>query len=126
MMTMGVVMRVLVRTAVIMAMRTSRVRQVSVNQSTARGGGLIQFFLQPLNDRIEPDVLSKIREHEGAITAHLARVAVHDFERGAHVGCEVNFVNHQKVGAHDAWAALSGDFVAFGYVDDINPNVHEL
>ena len=58
------------------------------------------------------DAVADLRELERALAAHPARVAVHDLERGADVGREVDLVDDEEVGAGDARAALARDLVA--------------
>jgi hypothetical protein len=50
----------------------------------------------------------EIGEHERLVATHPARIAVHDFERGADHRREVDLVDHQQVGLGDAGPPLRG------------------
>ena len=67
-----------------------------------------------------------IGEDEGAVAAHFFGVAVHDVQAGADEGGEVDLVDDQQVAAGDAGAALAGDLVAGGDVDDVDGEVGEF
>ena len=54
------------------------------------------------------------------------RVALHHGEIGADQRREVDFVDHQEVGAGDPGSALARDLVAGGDVDDVDREVGEL
>src|SRR5689334_13397526 len=58
------------------------------------------------DDAIEPLALLQICHDEGACTAHALGISLHLFQRGADVRREVDLVDHQKVGAGDAWTTL--------------------
>src|SRR5215210_2455101 len=48
----------------------------------------------------------QIREYERPRAAHLLRVALHDFERGAHQRREIDLVDHEEVGLGDTGPTL--------------------
>src|SRR5690606_24386344 len=49
----------------------------------------------------------EVGEDEGAVFAHLCCVASHDLERGADVGGQIGFVDHEQIAFDDAGAAFS-------------------
>src|SRR5581483_4764060 len=49
----------------------------------------------------------EIRKQERALAPHLARVALHHFERRTHVRRQIDFVDHQQIRPDDARAALA-------------------
>src|SRR5215469_12017058 len=68
----------------------------------------------------------EVGEDEGAGAAHPARVAVHDFEAGADQRGEVDFVDDEEIRAGDVGAALAGDLVTGGDIDDIDRQICQL
>ena len=64
-----------------------------------------------------------VREDEGAIAAHEAGIAVHDFQARAHVRRKVFLVDDQNVGMAHARAALARNLVPGGHVDDVDDEV---
>ncbi len=73
-----------------------------------------------------PTPAAQIREHERPVAAHLAGVALHHFERRAHVRRKIDLVDHQQIRAHDARAALARNLVAARHVDHVDRNVHQF
>lgn len=71
---------VIVGVAMIVTVRMPGTRHVRINQRATRGGGLLQFILQPLNHRTESHIVPQIRKHEWPLAAHLARIALHHFQ----------------------------------------------
>jgi hypothetical protein len=69
---------------------------------------------------------AQIREQKRPVAAHLARVAIHHFERSSHIRRQIDFIDHQQIGADDARSALARDLVAAGHVDHVDGGVHQL
>ena len=69
---------------------------------------------------------AQIGEDEGPRAAHALGLALHGFQRRADIGREIDLVDHQKVGAGDARAALRRDLVAGGDVDDVDGQIGKL
>ena len=67
-----------------------------------------------------------VGEHERPFAAHLLRVAVHDFQAGSDIRGKIDLVDDQKVAAGDARAALAGDFIAGGNVDDVDRQIRQF
>src|SRR5712671_5126240 len=61
----------------------------------------------------------EVGEHEGALPAHAARVAVHHLERRADHRREIDLVDDQQVALGDAGATLARDLVAGRDVDHV-------
>src|SRR5271156_3469819 len=110
--------------AVLMTMR--RVRNVRINQRAARVSWMMEFFFEPAHDAVESHAIAQIRKNKGMLAAHAAGVAVHHFQRSADVRSQVNLVDHQQIGTHDAGAALARNLLALGNVNHVNPDVHQL
>src|SRR4029077_6230411 len=60
------------------------------------------------------------------VRAHSQRVGFHDLKVGTYQGCQVNFVDDQKIGPRNARAAFARYFFALRNVDDIDGQVGEL
>src|SRR6516164_7351702 len=84
------------------------------------------LVLDEMGDRVHTLARAQIAEHEGTRAAHALGVALHDRERGADVRREIDFVDHEQVGARDARAAFGWNLVASGDVDDVKRQVGEL
>src|ERR1700691_4468231 len=84
----------------------------------AKPGG--DLSLQPLENLIEPFARFEMGEEEGQVATLLSRIAIHDFERGADVRCEVDFIDDQQAAALDAGSAFAGNFVSARHIDDVN------
>src|ERR1700745_74422 len=84
------------------------------------------LVLDETGDGVDALAGAQIAEHEGARAAHAPGVALHDRERGADVGREIDLVDHEQVGARDARAAFGRNLVAGGDVDDVKRQVREL
>ena len=78
------------------------------------------------DDFFQPYPVVQVGEDEGAFAAHFFAVPVHDVEGGVDLFGDVDFVDDQHVGFGDAGAALAGDFVAGGDVDDVEGQVAEF
>lgn len=65
-------------------------------------------------------------EDEGSVAAHSQGVTFHDAQVRAYCGREIDLVDHQQIALGDAGAALAGDLVAAGNVDDLNGEVGEF
>src|SRR5580700_9824319 len=94
----------------------------------SRSGGARQsaLALDERRDLGDAGAGANVGEYERSVAAHLAGVSVHDFEARADVRCEVDLVDHQQVAAGDAGAALAGDLVAGGDVDDVYGQVGQF
>ncbi len=68
----------------------------------------------------------EIAEHERPLAAHFFGIAVHDFERCAEHGREIDFVDYQQIGFGDAGPALARDLVAGGDVDHVEREIGEF
>src|SRR5215510_9156041 len=84
------------------------------------------LVLDETGDGVDALARAQIAEHEGTRSAHALGVALHDRERSADVGREIDFVDHEQVGTRDARAAFGRNLVAGGDVDDIERQVREL
>ena len=58
--------------------------------------------------------------------AHTVGVAVHDLERCAYVGRQIDFIDDQKVTLHNAGAAFARDLIALGHIDNKHCGIGEL
>src|SRR5216683_6367143 len=77
------------------------------------------FVFDEARDRVDAASGSEVGEHERAGAAHAFGIALHDFERGADVRRKIDLVDDQEIRAGDAGAALGGNLVAGGDVDDV-------
>src|SRR6516165_2935394 len=84
------------------------------------------LVLDETGDGVDALAGAQIAEHEGTRAAHAPGVALHDRERGADVGREIDFVDHEQVGTRDARATFGRNLVASGDVDDVERQVREL
>src|SRR5882672_10299970 len=84
------------------------------------------FVLDERHDRVQALAALQVAEHEGPLAAHLLRVPVHDLERRADHGREVDLVDDQQVRLGDARAALARDLVTGGDVDHVEGEVGQL
>jgi hypothetical protein len=75
---------------------------------------------------VEPLAYTQIGENEGPLPPHAFGVALHHLERGPDMRGEVDLVDDQEIGAGDAGAALGGNLVARGDVNDIDGEVGKL
>ncbi len=94
---------------VFMRVPAAAIGRMSINECAPRTFRRLQFFFQPLEDAVKAHVLSEIGEQERPRASHLARVAIHHFQRGADVRSQINFVDHQEIGSRDSRAALARD-----------------
>src|SRR5271168_1602934 len=119
-------MRVAVAMLLAMRMGMAGVGAVRVNHRMARLRRPRYLFFEPLHNAVESHLAPQIREHKRPLSAHFFRIALHHFQRRAHIGSQVYLINHQQVGPHDAGTALARNFVALGHVNHVNPDVHQL
>src|SRR5882724_560905 len=80
----------------------------------------------PVHHELGAGPVPEIGEDKGPVSSHALGVPLHHAEVGADIGREVDFVDHEKVGACDAGAALARDLLPFCHVDDVDGRVHEL
>src|ERR1700683_3526108 len=78
------------------------------------------LVLDELRDLVDALAGAHISEHERPLAAHALALALHVGQRGAHVGREIDLVDDQQIRARNAGAALGGDFLSGGYVDDVD------
>src|SRR3546814_11898759 len=67
-----------------------------------------------------------ICEDEGAVAAHLLRVAVHHLEARTDKGRQIDLVDHKHVRTGYAGPTLARDLVPRRHVDDIDGDVGQL
>src|SRR3954470_4071257 len=82
-----------------------------------------QAAADPVGD--DGDVTAQGDRGDRERAAAVGGLADHAVDVGAHVGGEVDLVDRQQVGAGDAGAALAGDVVTGGDVDDEDLHVGE-
>src|ERR1700690_1065924 len=95
------------------------------------GAGGVSPLQHPLSDhevgdRADAGARANAGEHERALTAHLAGVAIHYLQGGAHVRRQIGLVDDQQVGTRDAGAALPRNLVAARDVDDVEGEIGQL
>lgn len=88
------------------------------------------LLLDELDHLIQPLPGLEVGHHERLESlcggAHAARVRLHHVQVGAHVRGEVGLVDDEEVALGDARAALAGDLLAGGDVDDVDGEVAQL
>ena len=84
------------------------------------------LLLNKLGDLRHPVALAQVGHHERSDAAHALGIPLHDLKRGAHVGGEIDLIDHQEIGAGDAGTALGRDLVAGRDIDDVEREVGEL
>ena len=96
-----------------------------------RGGGRSPhlqpaLLLDEARDLVNARAGAQVGENERTRAAHALRLALHGFQRGADIRREIDLVDHQKVGAGDAGAALGGNLVAGGDIDHVDRQIGQL
>ncbi len=88
--------------------------------------GVLPGVQELRDDFVHAGAMLDLGEDEGAFTAHLAGVALHDRQVGANGRGEVSLVDDEKVRLGDARAAFARDFVAAGNVNNIDGVVRQF
>src|SRR3984893_5154832 len=84
------------------------------------------LVLDKTDDLVDALSRAQIAQDERPRAAHAPGVALHDRERGADVGRELDLVDHKQVGPRDGRTAFGRNLVAGGNVDDVERQVREL
>src|SRR6516162_7619123 len=84
------------------------------------------LVLDETGDGVDALTGAQIAEHEGTRAAHAPGVTLHDRKRGAYVGREIDFVDHEQVRTRDARTTFGRNLVASGDVDDVERQVREF
>src|SRR6185503_1315053 len=84
------------------------------------------FFDHKGCDLVYPLTALQIRKDERSFPAHSQRVRFHYLKVRAYQGSQINFVDHQEIGACDARAALARYFFSFSNIDHIDRQVLQL
>src|SRR5690606_37756669 len=85
-----------------------------------------RLFHDEIDDAVHAFAGLQVREDEGPLIAHFRGVSGHHLERGADVRRQIRFVDDEQIRAGDTRAALAGDLVAGGDVDDVERQVAEI
>src|SRR5260370_752317 len=96
------------------------VRNVARRRRLAALTWLGQLLLHPCFQSGHAHTTPQVGKQKRPVATHLASIALHDLERCSNVRSQIYLIDNQQIGTDDSRAAFAWNFVASGYVDDVD------
>src|SRR5215469_13943679 len=85
-----------------------------------------EVVAHPVDHDVGAGAIAKVGENKRSASSHARGVPLHHAEVRADVRGEVDLVDDEQIGSHDAGPALARNLVSLGDVDHVDRRVHEL